>query len=78
MADGNTSDSKKDPMPLPNADFATTWAYLEKGIDQAMYGGITSYHTFMSITAVVFNYCTFQSTKGTGREPRGFAPRSKC
>lgn len=52
-----TSSNQQDPMPPANADLATMWAYIEKGIDQIMSGG-ASHHTITSLPNVVYNYCT--------------------
>jgi cullin 1 len=48
------------PMPLPTADLATTWAFLEEGVDHIMTRPQTgvSHAKYMSLYTVVYNYCT--------------------
>ena len=48
------------PMPLPTADLATTWAFLEEGVDHIMTKLQTgvSYSKYMSLYTVAYNYCT--------------------
>ena len=66
------------PMPPPNADLATTWAFLEEGIDHIMTKLPTgvSYHKFMALYMVSYNYCTSSKMHG-GAETVGEAGRSK-
>ena len=47
-------------MPLPTADLATTWAFLEEGVDHIMTKLQTgvSYSKYMSLYTVAYNYCT--------------------
>ncbi|KAF9263079.1 Cullin repeat-containing protein [Marasmius fiardii PR-910] len=46
-------------MPLPTADLATSWAFLEKGIDQLMNDPQkVPYKEYMSMYTVAYNYCT--------------------
>ena len=47
-------------MPPPNADLATTWKYLEEGVDHIMTKLQTgvSYSKYMSLYTVSYNYCT--------------------
>ncbi|TBU61877.1 Cullin-domain-containing protein [Dichomitus squalens] len=56
------------PMPPPNADLATTWAYLEEGVDHIMTKLQTgvSYSKYMSLYTVSYNYCTSSKMHGTG------------
>ncbi|KAI0317673.1 Cullin-domain-containing protein [Amylostereum chailletii] len=48
------------PMPPPSADLATTWAFLEDGVDHIMTKLQTgvSYSKYMSLYTVAYNYCT--------------------
>ncbi|TFK87628.1 Cullin-domain-containing protein [Polyporus arcularius HHB13444] len=66
MATGNT----QYPMPPPNADLATTWAYLEEGVDHIMTKLQTgvSYSKYMSLYTVSYNYCTSSKMHGTGEQ----------
>ena len=68
------------PMPAANADLATTWAYLEEGVDHIMTKLQTgvSYSKYMSLYTVSYNYCT-SSRMHTGPGPDGgMAGRSAC
>ncbi|KIP06829.1 hypothetical protein PHLGIDRAFT_72117 [Phlebiopsis gigantea 11061_1 CR5-6] len=55
-------------MPPPNADLATTWAYLEEGVDHIMTKLQTgvSYSKYMSLYTVSYNYCTSSKMHNTG------------
>ncbi|CAL1712767.1 unnamed protein product [Somion occarium] len=55
-------------MPAANADLATTWAYLEEGVDHIMTKLQTgvSYSKYMSLYTVAYNYCTSSKMHGTG------------
>ncbi|EPQ51002.1 Cullin-domain-containing protein [Gloeophyllum trabeum ATCC 11539] len=48
------------PMPPANADLATTWAFLEEGVDHIMTKLQTgvSYSKYMGLYTVAYNYCT--------------------
>ncbi|OSD07550.1 Cullin-domain-containing protein [Trametes coccinea BRFM310] len=58
-------------MPPASADLATTWAYLEEGVDHIMTKLQTgvSYSKYMSLYTVAYNYCT--SSKMHGTDPAG-------
>ncbi|KZT27401.1 Cullin-domain-containing protein [Neolentinus lepideus HHB14362 ss-1] len=47
-------------MPPQNADLATTWAFLEEGVDHIMTKLQTgvSYSKYMGLYTVAYNYCT--------------------
>jgi cullin 1 len=47
-------------MPPANADLATTWTFLEEGVDHIMTKLQTgvSYSKYMSLYTVSYNYCT--------------------
>ncbi|KAI0055375.1 Cullin-domain-containing protein [Artomyces pyxidatus] len=47
-------------MPAATADLATTWAFLEEGVDHIMTKLQTgvSYSKYMSLYTVAYNYCT--------------------
>ena len=51
------------PIPRPNADFATTWAFLEKGLGNIMTKQQTGmpYHRYMALSTASYNYCTSPS-----------------
>lgn len=55
-------------MPPANADLATTWAYLEEGVDHIMTKLQTgvSYSKYMSLYTVSYNYCTSSKMHNTG------------
>ncbi|OAX36664.1 Cullin-domain-containing protein, partial [Rhizopogon vinicolor AM-OR11-026] len=58
-------------MPPASADLATTWAFLEEGVDHIMTKLQTgvSYSKYMSLYTVAYNYCTssrMHSTTGDG------------
>ena len=74
-----THDPAVYPMPPPNADLATTWAFLEEGVDHIM----TKYQTnslsptkYQAMYTVVYNYCTSSKMHGGG-ETLGMAGRSE-
>jgi len=66
------------PMPPANADLATTWAFLEEGVDHIMTKLQTgvSYSKYMALYTVSYNYCTSSKMHGGG-EALGMAGRSK-
>ncbi|TFY78525.1 hypothetical protein EWM64_g5483 [Hericium alpestre] len=55
------------PMPPQNADLATTWAFLEEGVDHIMTKLQTgvSYSKYMSLYTVAYNYCTSSKMPST-------------
>jgi cullin 1 len=67
------------PMPPPNADLTTTWAFLEEGVDHIMTKLQTgvSYSKYMALYTVSYNYCTSSKMHGGGGETLGMAGRSK-
>ncbi|KAF9242574.1 Cullin [Melanogaster broomeanus] len=54
-------------MPPPTADLATTWTFLEEGVDHIMTKLQTgvSYSKYMSLYTVAYNYCTSSRMHGT-------------
>ncbi|KAF8917037.1 Cullin-domain-containing protein [Mucidula mucida] len=48
-----------EPIPPANADLATTWAFLEEGVDHIMTKLQTgvSYSKYMALYTVAYNYC---------------------
>ncbi|KAF7795181.1 hypothetical protein EIP86_006330 [Pleurotus ostreatoroseus] len=64
----STSASNQPPMPPANADLATTWAYLEEGVDHIMTKLQTgvSYSKYMSLYTVSYNYCTSSKMHTSG------------
>ncbi|KAI8978817.1 Cullin-domain-containing protein [Trametes punicea] len=69
----STSAKESYPMPPANADLATTWAYLEEGVDHIMTKLQTgvSYSKYMSLYTVAYNYCTSSKMHGTSDQPGG-------
>ncbi|KAI0755249.1 Cullin-domain-containing protein [Daedaleopsis nitida] len=65
-------------MPPPNADLATTWAYLEEGVDHIMTKLQTgvSYSKYMSLYTVSYNYCTSSKMHGAGDQAGGMGHRT--
>ncbi|THH28821.1 hypothetical protein EUX98_g5373 [Antrodiella citrinella] len=57
-------------MPPAHADLATTWKYLEEGVDHIMVKLQTgvSYSKYMSLYTVSYNYCTSSKMHGTGEQ----------
>ena len=65
------------PMPPANADLATTWSFLEEGINHIMTTPQTvPYAKYMACYVVAYNYCTSSKMHGGG-ETLGMAGRSK-
>ena len=64
-------------MPPSTADLATTWAFLEEGVDHIMTKLQTgvSYSKYMSLYTVAYNYCTSSRMHGTS-EAVGTGSRS--
>ncbi|KAJ3517434.1 hypothetical protein NLJ89_g499 [Agrocybe chaxingu] len=56
------------PMPPASADLATTWAFLEEGVDHIMTKLQTGY---MSLYTVAYNYCTSSKMHGSSTESIG-------
>lgn len=61
-------------MPPANADIATTWAFLEEGVDHIMTKRDTdlSYERFWALYTVQYNYCT-SPEHSTSANLTGFA-----
>ena len=55
-------------MPPAGADLATTWTFLEDGVDHIMTKLQTgvSYSKYMSLYTVSYNYCTSSKMHTTG------------
>jgi cullin 1 len=69
------------PMPPANADLATTWAFLEEGVDHIMTKLQTgvSYSKYMALYTVSYNYCTSSRMQSTSTPGDGaLGSRSKC
>ncbi|KAF5315363.1 hypothetical protein D9619_007309 [Psilocybe cf. subviscida] len=66
------------PMPSASADLATTWAFLEDGVDHIMTKLQTgvSYSKYMSLYTVAYNYCTSSKMHGATTESIGMGGRS--
>jgi cullin 1 len=54
-------------MPSPSADLATTWAFLQEGVDHIMTKLQTgvSYSKYMALYTVAYNYCTSSKMHGS-------------
>lgn len=65
-------------MPPPNADLATTWAYLEEGVDHIMTKLQTgvSYSKYMSLYTVSYNYCTSSKMHNTSGDSSSLGQRT--
>lgn len=65
-------------MPPATANLATTWAFLEEGVDHIMTKLQTgvSYSKYMSLYTVAYNYCT--SSRMHGSVDAGASSRSIC
>jgi cullin 1 len=61
-------------LPPAAADLATTWAFLEEGIDRIM-GNNFSYTELMSLYGVCYNYCTSSKPHRTSSSERPEAER---
>ncbi|KAF5369550.1 hypothetical protein D9758_002557 [Tetrapyrgos nigripes] len=68
--------SNDSSMPPATADLATTWAFLEEGVDHIMTKLQTgvSYSKYMSLYTVAYNYCT--SSKINTNNEMGMANRT--
>lgn len=67
------------PMPPANADLATTWAYLEEGVDHIMtrlQEGL-SYTKYMNLYTVAYNYCVSSRMHGNLDTSVGLGGRSE-
>ncbi|KAI0036500.1 Cullin-domain-containing protein [Vararia minispora EC-137] len=65
-------------MPPANADLATTWAFLEEGVDHIMTKLQTgvSYTKYMSLYTVAYNYCTSSKMPTSASQDVGAPGRS--
>lgn len=66
------------PMPPATADLATTWAFLEEGVDHIMTKLQTgvSYSKYMSLYTVAYNYCTSSRMHNTTTDTVGQGSRT--
>ncbi|KAG1745820.1 Cullin-domain-containing protein [Suillus paluster] len=66
------------PMPPATADLATTWAFLEEGVDHIMTKLQTgvSYSKYMSLYTVAYNYCTSSRMHSTTGDAVGTGSRT--
>jgi hypothetical protein len=65
------------PMPPPTADLATTWAFLEEGVDHIMtklHTGV-SYTKYMNLYTVSYNYCTSSKMHSASASEQSVAGR---
>ncbi|KAF8582805.1 Cullin-domain-containing protein [Ramaria rubella] len=70
-ASTSTPPAGETPMPPANSDLATTWAFLEDGVDHIMtklHTGV-SYSKYMSLYTVSYNYCTSSRMHGSMEQP---------
>ena len=67
------------PMPPASADLATTWTFLEEGVDHIMTKLQTgvSYSKYMSLYTVAYNYCTSSRMHGGPDSTVGAGSRSE-
>lgn len=81
MATSSSSTQANAPHPMPpaSADLATTWAFLEEGVDHIMTKLQTgvSYSKYMSLYTVAYNYCTSSRMHGTPDGTAGTGGRSE-
>ncbi|KAG2746991.1 Cullin-domain-containing protein [Suillus brevipes Sb2] len=65
-------------MPPATADLATTWAFLEEGVDHIMTKLQTgvSYSKYMSLYTVAYNYCTSSRMHNTTTDTVGQGSRT--
>ncbi|KAI9463803.1 Cullin-domain-containing protein [Russula earlei] len=66
------------PMPQATADLATTWTFLEEGVDHIMtklHTGV-SYTKYMNLYTVSYNYCTSSKMHSTTSSEQSVAGRS--
>jgi hypothetical protein len=65
-------------LPPPTADLATTWSFLEEGVDHIMTKLQTgvSYSKYMSLYTVAYNYCTSSKMHGSAADSTAMANRS--
>ncbi|KAJ8593849.1 Cullin-domain-containing protein [Rhizopogon salebrosus TDB-379] len=65
-------------MPPATADLATTWAFLEEGVDHIMTKLQTgvSYSKYMSLYTVAYNYCTSSRMHSTTSDAVGASSRT--
>lgn len=64
-------------MPPATADLATTWAFLEEGVDHIMtklHTGV-SYTKYMNLYTVSYNYCTSSKMHSTTSSEQSVAGR---
>ncbi|GJJ13280.1 hypothetical protein Clacol_007531 [Clathrus columnatus] len=65
-------------MPPANSDLATTWAFLEEGVDHILtklHTGV-SYSKYMSLYTVAYNYCTSSRMHGQPDQQAGSGGRT--
>ncbi|KAH0831920.1 hypothetical protein J3R83DRAFT_12803 [Lanmaoa asiatica] len=81
MATSSSSTPSNAPHPMPpaSADLATTWAFLEEGVDHIMTKLQTgvSYSKYMSLYTVAYNYCTSSRMHGAPDSAVGAGNRSE-
>jgi len=66
------------PMPPATADLATTWKFLEEGVDHIMTKPYTSlsYDKYWALYTVQYNYCTSSKMHSTSSSEQSVAGRS--
>jgi len=67
------------PIPQATADLATTWAFLEEGVDHIMtklHTGV-SYTKYMNLYTVSYNYCTSSKMHSTSSSEQSVAGRCR-
>jgi len=68
------------PMPPPNADLQTMWAYLEEGMDHVMtrFQDGFSYSKYMNLGTVAYHYCVSSRSHGKLDSGVDLGGRSQC
>ena len=76
----NTQSQAIGSMPPATADLATTWAFLEEGVDHIMTKLQTgvSYSKYMALYTVAYNYCTSSRMHGAADSHSVIGSRSEC
>ena len=75
----STNSQQTVAMPPATADLATTWAFLEEGVDHIMTKLQTgvSYSKYMALYTVAYNYCTSSRMHGAVDSGSGLGGRSE-
>ena len=79
MADSSAASNNTGQLPPASADLATTWTFLEEGVDHIMTKLQTgvSYSKYMGLYTVAYNYCTSSRMHGAAEPAMTSGGRSK-